>query len=161
MEENKNEKSLVENENNTSSDEKEESKKGFKAWFNKTKGDVNNYLLENKIENTFNKTNIEFSLGTYNPEAIISTQKQIFGYFDNDGKLVVFGDKEIAPFSIIVDNKTNIPYTVVSKDALTSVQIEVEGVKYVRPGTKFNINNHVQEVRIIKVAGKTYLYEGE
>lgn len=150
-------------ETNTNNEEPkaEEPKKGFKAWFNKTKGDVNNYLLENKIENTFNKNNKEFSLGTYNPEAILSTQKQIFGYFDNDEKLVIFGEKDIPPFSIIVDNTDNVAYTIEAKEGPTSIEIVVEDVNYVRVGTKFKINKHVQEVKIIKVAGKTFLYEGE
>ena len=139
----------------------DEPKKGFKAWFNKTKGDVNNYLLENKIENTFNKSNEEFSLGTYNSDSILSTQKQIFGYFDSDAKLVIFGEKEIPSFSIIVSNKSNTAYTVLSKDSNCSIEVEVEGTKYIRTGTKYNVSNEVKEVKTIKVMGRTFLYEGK
>lgn len=141
--------------------EQKENKKGFKAWFNKTKGDVNNYLLENKIENVFNKTNEEFSMASYNADAILSSQKQIFGYFDNDEKLVVFGEKEIPEFSIAVSNKTNKAYTILSKDSNCSVEVTVEGTKYVRSGTKFNIGEDPKEVKIIKVAGRTFIYEGK
>ena len=153
----------TENENNanTAETKSEESKKGFKAWFNKTKEDVNNYLLESKIENTFNKNNEEFSLGIYNPDSILSSQKQIFGYFDNEGKLVVFGEREIPKFSIILSNKTKEAFTILSKDSACSIEATVDGIKYVRSGTKYNITNQTKEVKIIKVMGRTFVYEGE
>ncbi len=152
---------MSENNNKNENSVTPEKENCFKKWFNKTKNDVKDSMLESKIESTFNKNNMQFTIGTYNKDALIQTTKCIFGYFDKDGTFVTFGDNDFAPFSIFVNDKTNDAYMIVEKVGPTPIEINVDDIKYIRSGTRFNVSQEVKEVNVVKINGKFYLYEGK
>ena len=145
---------------NTSKTAEEQNSGGFKGWFNKTKSNVKSQLLENKIESAFEETNTKFDLGSYKKDALIATQRAIYGYFNEAGNLVVYNAKgDIAPYSIIISSKDDKAYFIVKKLNEVPVEITLDGVKYVRSANEYLVNEHVQEVKVIKVNSRYFVYE--
>ncbi len=137
------------------SEKKEKKENGFSKFFNKAKASVNNAVLESKIESSYNNANIAFTC--YEKDATFA--QSLHGSFINDSQLLVFGEKEIKKYSVIINSKDNKAYYVTSTEEgkVTSI---VEGVEYERKGTIINLDSNVEEVNVIKAGKRYFIYKG-
>lgn len=135
---------------------KEEKKENaFTTFWKKTKQNIDNSILESKIENTFNEQNTEYTI--YQKQELLSTT--VYGYLDND-RIIVFGERSPKEYSVIIDQKTDKVYYI-SNISKGTVNVEVDGVNYERPATIFATDDEVVEVNVIKAGKKYYLYKGK
>lgn len=137
--------------------EKESSPKkenAFSKFWNKTKQNINDALLESKIESSFKKTHNEFTL--YKKDSFLTTT--LFGTLDNY-ILDVFGKHEVDNFNIIVDTKDNKAYYIIKKEII-EVESIVDGVIYKRSGTRFYLKDDLVEVNVIKAGNRYFIYKG-
>jgi len=137
------------------SEKKEKKENGFSKFFNKAKASVNNAVLESKIESSYNNANIAFTC--YEKDATFG--QALHGNFINVSQLLVFGEKEIKKYSVIISSKDNKAYYVTSTEEgkVTSI---VEGVEYERKGTIINLDSNVEEVNVIKAGKRYFIYKG-
>lgn len=138
-------------------EKKEKKENGFSKFFNKAKTSVNNAILEGKIENSYNDKNISFTI--YSKDAALG--QSVHGNYLNDEKtqMIVFGEKEIKAYSVIVNNKDNDAFYVLSTEEgkVTSI---VDAVEYERKGTIINLDKNVEEVNVIKAGKRYFIYKG-
>ena len=137
------------------SEKKEKKENGFSKFFNKAKASVNNAVLESKIESAYNNANIAFTCD----EKDATFGQSLHGNFVNDSQLLVFGEKEIKKYSVIINSKDNKAYYVTSTEEgkVTSI---VEGVEYERKGTIITLDSNVEEVNVIKAGKRYFIYKG-
>ena len=138
-----------------STEKKEKKENGFSKFFNKAKSSINSSILESKIESAYNTANIAFTI--YEKDSTFG--QACHGSYLNDNQLVVFGEKEIKKYSVIISSKDNKAYYVLSTEEgkVTSV---VEGVEYERKGTIINLDSNVEEVNVIKAGKRYFIYKG-
>ena len=137
------------------SEKKEKKENGFSKFFNKAKASVNNAVLESKIESSYNNANIAFTC--YEKDTTFG--QSLHGNFINDSQLLVFGEKEIKKYSVIINSKDNKAYYVTSTEEgkVTSI---VVGVEFERKGTIINLDSNVEEVNVIKAGKRYFIYKG-
>ena len=134
--------------------EKEEKKENaFSKFWNKTKKSINDSILESNIEKAYEKGMDEFKLYEKN-----SLMAQSFKGELNDGKVVVFGEKEYKLFSVVIDKKDVAYY--LTKLEPTTVKSTVEKEEYERPGTILYLDKNVEEVNVIKAGKRYFIYKG-
>lgn len=125
----------------------------FKTFFNKTKQKASDAILEAKIEAHYRKDHNEFTI--YQKDELLS--KTVFGTFEGNG-IVVFGEQEIKPNSVLIDEETEKAYYVV-KTQESKVRVALEGFEYEREGTHIELDDKVTEVKVIKAGKRYFLYK--
>lgn len=137
--------------------ETEKKENGFTKFFNKAKSSVNNALLENKIESTFNSQNNSYSIYAKN-ETFGSSVHGVYTSTDKN-QLLIFGVKEIQPYSVVIDSQDDMAYYVKGTSEGT-VHVIVDGVEYERKGTIIDLDKDVEEVNVIKAGKRYFIYKG-
>ena len=132
----------------------EEKKGGFSGWWNKTKSNISNNILESNIESKFNKENKAFL--NYNKNEVFSNT--YYGRIIDDS-LLIYGKRNLKSNSVIVDKATNKAYYVIS-NVETKTKVIYEGVEYERDATLVKLDSNVEEVNVIKAGDKYYIYKG-
>ena len=126
----------------------------FAKFFAKTKQSVNDSILEVKIRTAFDREHESFNVYTKNE----LLTKKVTGSI-RDGVLTVFGDEDIKSWSVVVANKDEKAYYVLSTEPAT-VTAEVDGVTYERIGTAVFLDENVEEVNVVKAGKRYYVYKG-
>lgn len=142
--------------NNKNEETKTEEKKenGFKKFFGKVKQSVNDSVLESKKQSNYDSKHDEYR--AYVKDGLLP--KRINGDL-NEGFLTCFGKIELSKGSVIID-KNNKAYYVISSEKAT-VNTEVDNITYECEGTKFGLDENVEEVNVIKADSRYFIFKGE
>lgn len=137
-------------------DEAPKQESGFGKWMHETKAKVNASILEGHIENSYRYAHKTYEVYSYG--------QGLFGGFPvygeiSDGALVYFGSEEIKEYSVILDDKTGKAYYA-GKSEKIEVETEYDHQHYSRPGVRVTLDEHVEEVPVIKADQRYFLYKG-
>lgn len=135
-------------------EESEKKDNAFKRFWQKTKQSVNDAVLESKIRSAYEKAHKSYTVYTKNELLPKSLSGEI-----TDGILTVFGEEEIKPYAVVIEDEGDKAYYAVATKA-TTITAAVEGVSYERPGTAVTLDENVEEVNVVKAGKRYFIYKG-
>ena len=135
-------------------EESEKKDNAFKRFWQKTKQSVNDAVLESKIRSAYEKAHKSYTVYTKNELLPKSLSGEI-----TDGILTVFGEEEIKPYAVVIEDEGDKAYYAVATEA-TTITAAVEGVSYERPGTAVTLDENVEEVNVVKAGKRYFIYKG-
>ncbi len=125
----------------------------IQKFWKKTKKNLNESLMDIKIENIYKKNHDEFVI--YKKDALLS--QTVYGEMNNL-VLVIYGKHNLDLYSVVLDkNKT--PYYIYKLEEI-KICINFDNQAYIKDGMKIYLKNDLEEVDVIKAGNKYYLYKG-
>jgi len=126
------------------------------GWWARQKKKMADNNLESSIRRAYEQAHHRFDAYPYDG-GLFSTV-ELYGDIE-EGALVCFGEKEIKPFSVIIDKKDNKAYYAGTSSKVT-VKSTFESTEYERPGTRVELDPNVDEVLVIKADKRYFIYKG-
>lgn len=132
---------------------KEEKKEG---WWARQKKKIADNNLESSIRKAYEQAHHRFDVYPY--DGGLFDTIDVYGDIE-DGALTYFGEKDVKPFSVVIDKKDNKAYYAGNSEKAT-VRVLYESTEYERPGTKVELDPNVEEIPVIKAEKRYFIYKG-
>lgn len=141
-----------------SEEKKEEKKGGFKAFWEKTKKNVSDSMLEAKIRTHYEENSTKASLYSLKENFLLGNCSDKYGNFENDTFSYWESNKDEEPVvgSIL---KIKDAYYQVKSFEKDTIKTAYDGIEYTRDGFKLFLNNSPKEVKVVKADKKYFLLE--